>query len=71
MPVTMTRPTSLAIVGFTAVGVVATSLPLQVPWLPLLAPPAAVAIYLIAARAFITARCEFISEGNAEPAGRE
>jgi hypothetical protein len=64
MPITMTRPTSLAIVGFTFVGVVATSVPLQLPWLPLLAPPAAVAMYLIASRAFI-------SENNAEPAGRE
>ena len=54
--VTMTRPTLLGMVGFTFVGLLATSVPLNVPWLPLLAPPAAVVIYLIALRPFVDER---------------
>ncbi|QLL08673.1 hypothetical protein [Mycobacterium vicinigordonae] len=47
-------PTAVAAVGFTFVGLVATSFPLQVPWLPLLAPLAVLAIYVVATRPFLT-----------------
>jgi hypothetical protein len=47
---TTTRPTALAAVGFTVAGLAATAVPLQLPWLPLLAPPAVTAIYLLAVR---------------------
>jgi hypothetical protein len=40
-------------VGFTLVGLVATAFPLQLPWLPLLAPLAVFAIYLLATRPFL------------------
>lgn len=43
-------PTIVALLGFTFVGLVATSFPLQLPWLPLAAPPGIVAIYLLATR---------------------
>ncbi|WP_418005456.1 hypothetical protein ACNO8X_12020 [Mycobacterium sp. PDNC021] len=46
--VTMTRPTLVAMLGFTAAGAFATTLNLDLPWLPLLAPPAVVAIYVLA-----------------------
>lgn len=46
-------PTMVGAVGFTFVGLVATAFPLQVPWLPLVAPLAAVVIYLLAARPFL------------------
>jgi hypothetical protein len=39
--------------GFTFAGLVATSFPLQVPWLPLLAPLVIVAIYVLATRPFV------------------
>lgn len=39
-------------VGFTLVGLVATAFPLQLPWLPLAAPLAILAIYLLAIRPF-------------------
>lgn len=45
--------TVVAAVGFTFAGLVATSFPLQVPWLPLAAPLAALAIYLLAIRPFV------------------
>lgn len=45
--------TVVGAVGFTFVGLVATSFPLQVPWLPLLAPFAVVAIYVLATRPFL------------------
>ncbi|QUR66707.1 hypothetical protein [Mycobacterium spongiae] len=47
-------PTIVAAVGFTFAGVVATSFPLQVPWLPLLAPLAVLAIYVLATRPFLS-----------------
>lgn len=47
-------PTIVAAVGFTFAGVVATSFPLQVPWLPLVAPLAALAIYVLATRPFLS-----------------
>ncbi len=46
--VTTTRPTVLGMVGFTLVGVVATMVPATLPWLPLVAPVAALAIFVVA-----------------------
>ena len=46
-------PTVLAAVGFGFAGLAATSFPLQLPWLPLAAPLAVVAIYVLAARPFV------------------
>jgi hypothetical protein len=45
--------TLVGAVGFAFAGVVATAFPLQVPWLPLLAPLAAFAVYLLATRPFL------------------
>jgi hypothetical protein len=45
--------TLVAAVGFAFAGVVATAFPLQLPWLPLLAPLAAFAVYLLATRPFL------------------
>jgi hypothetical protein len=39
--------------GFTLAGLAATAFPLQLPWLPLLAPLAVFAIYLLATRPFL------------------
>jgi len=39
--------------GFTFAGLVATAFPLQLPWLPLLAPLAVFAVYLVVTRPFI------------------
>lgn len=47
-------PTVLAAVGFTLAGLVATAFPLQLPWLPLAAPLAALAAYLVATRPFVS-----------------
>jgi hypothetical protein len=46
-------PTIVAAVGFTFAGLVATSFPLQLPWLPLAAPLAVLAIYVLAMRPFL------------------
>ncbi|MBW0012897.1 hypothetical protein [Mycobacterium sp.] len=46
-------PTVVAAVGFTAAGLVATSFPLGLPWLPLAAPLGALAIYVLATRPFL------------------
>jgi hypothetical protein len=46
--ITMTRPTLVAMLGFTIAGLAATAVRLDLPWLPLLAPPAAVALYWLA-----------------------
>jgi hypothetical protein len=46
--VTTTRPTVIGMLGFTLVGIVATAMPITLPWLPLLAPPVAVAIFVVA-----------------------
>jgi hypothetical protein len=46
-------PTIAGAVGFTFIGLVATSFPLQLPWLPLVAPLAVLAIYLLATRPFL------------------
>ena len=45
--------TMVSAVGFTLVGLVATAFPLQVAWLPLVAPLAVFAVYLLAARPFL------------------
>jgi hypothetical protein len=45
--------TLVGAVGFAFAGVAATAFPLQLPWLPLLAPLAAFAVYLLATRPFL------------------
>jgi hypothetical protein len=45
-------PTVGAALGFTFAGLVATSFPLHLPWLPLAAPLGVLAIYVLAARPF-------------------
>jgi hypothetical protein len=45
--------TLVGAVGFAFAGVVATAFPLQLPWLPLLAPLTAFAVYLLATRPFL------------------
>lgn len=47
-------PTVLAAVGFSCAGLVATSFPLQLPWLPLAAPLGVLAIYVLATRPFVS-----------------
>lgn len=51
--VTTTRPTMLAAVGFTMVGLGGAAWSVSVPWLPLLAPPAVAVAYLIVVRPFV------------------
>jgi hypothetical protein len=45
--------TLVSAVGFTLAGLVATAFPVQLPWLPLLAPLLVFAIYLLATRPFL------------------
>jgi hypothetical protein len=45
--------TMVSAVGFTVVGLVATAFPLRLPWLPLLAPLAVFAVYLLATRPYV------------------
>jgi hypothetical protein len=45
--------TLVSAVGFTLVGLVATAFPLRLAWLPLLAPLAAFAVYLLATRPYL------------------
>ncbi|HXO47737.1 MAG TPA: hypothetical protein VN897_10720 [Mycobacterium sp.] len=45
--------TMVSAVGFALVGLVATAFPLRLPWLPLLAPLAVFAVYLLATRPFL------------------
>lgn len=47
-------PTAVAAVGFSFAGLVATSFPLQVPWLPLAAPLGVLAIYVLATRPLVS-----------------
>ena len=47
-------PTAVGAVGFTVAGLVATSFPVQLPWLPLVAPLGALLIYLLAIRPFMS-----------------
>lgn len=51
--VPVSPPTIIAALGFMFVGLAATSFPLQLPWLPLLAPLAVLGIYLLATRPFL------------------
>ena len=46
-------PTVVAAAGFSFAGLVATSFPLELPWLPLAAPLAVLAIYVLATRPFL------------------
>ena len=46
-------PTVVGAVGFSCVGVVAMLFPLHLPWVPLAAPLAALAIYVLASRPFL------------------
>jgi hypothetical protein len=46
-------PTIVAAVSFTFAGVAATAFPLQVPWLPVVAPLAVLGIYVLATRPFL------------------
>jgi len=46
-------PTFAGAVGFTSAGLVATSFPLELPWLPLVAPLGVLAIYVLATRPFL------------------
>ena len=47
-----TAPTVVGAVGFTAAGLGAASLPMQVPWVPVLAPLAVLAAYVLVIRPF-------------------
>lgn len=51
--VVITAPTIVAASGFTFAGLVATAFPLQLPWLPLVAPLAVLTIYVLATRPFL------------------
>jgi hypothetical protein len=51
--VTTTRPTVIGVIGFMLVGIAATSVPLRVPWLPLVAPPVAVVIFVLTTLPFL------------------
>jgi hypothetical protein len=53
---TVTAPTIVGAVGFSAVGLAAVALPIDVPWLPLAAPLAVVALVVIATRPFWVSR---------------
>jgi hypothetical protein len=49
---TVTAPTVLGAVGLTAAGLAAVSLPIELPWVPLLAPLAVLLIYVVVTRPF-------------------
>jgi hypothetical protein len=49
---TATSPTVVGAVGFTAVGLAAASLPMQLPWVPLAAPLAVLTLVVLATRPF-------------------
>jgi hypothetical protein len=48
----ITAPTVIGAVGFTAVGLTGVSLPLELPWVPLLAPLAVLTLVALATRPF-------------------
>jgi hypothetical protein len=52
---TVTRPTAVGIAGFAAVGILATTLPSGLSWLPLLAPVAVVVAVGVALSPFLSA----------------
>lgn len=49
---TMTVPTALGLVGFAVVGIVATAAPVNLSWLPLIAPIAVVVVFAVALAPF-------------------
>jgi hypothetical protein len=49
----LTVPTAVAAVGFTVAGLVASAFPLRLPWLPLVAPLAVLALCLMAVQPFL------------------
>ena len=49
---TVTSPTVLGAVGFTAAGLAAASLPMELPWVPLLAPLVVLVLYVVVTRPF-------------------
>lgn len=49
---TVTAPTVVGAVGFTAAGLAAAALPVQLPWVPLVAPLAVVLLYVVVTRPF-------------------
>lgn len=53
---TVSLPTVIFALGFTAAGLVATVFPWQLPWLPLLAPFAVFGLYLVAAQPLLRAQ---------------
>ena len=52
-PIRASKPALIAAFGFTLAGVVVAAVPLELPWLPLLAPPAVFAAYLLAIGPFL------------------
>jgi hypothetical protein len=48
----VSTPTVVGAVGFTVAGLAAASLPIQLPWVPLLAPLAVLALYVLVTRPF-------------------
>jgi hypothetical protein len=48
----VTSPTVVGAVGFTAAGLAAASVPIQLPWVPLLAPLAVLVLYVLVTRPF-------------------
>jgi hypothetical protein len=48
----VTSPTVIGAVGFTAAGLAAATLPIQLPWVPLLAPLAVLVLYVLVTRPF-------------------
>lgn len=48
----VTSPTVLGAVGLTAAGLAAVALPIELPWVPLLAPLAVLLIYVVVTRPF-------------------
>jgi hypothetical protein len=48
----VSSPTVLGAVGFTVAGLAAVAIPIQLPWVPLLAPPAVLALYVLMTRPF-------------------
>jgi hypothetical protein len=50
----VTSPTVVGAVGFSAAGLAAASLPIQLPWVPLLAPLAVLVLFVLMTRPFWT-----------------
>jgi hypothetical protein len=48
----VTAPTVVGAVGFTVAGLAAASLPIQLPWVPLVAPVAVLVLYVVVTRPF-------------------